>query len=249
MLQDDLQKLLPGGKKPALVFLDVLRKLLPFGWIWGFIANSAINLSITKDNINDSTVPAYKDNINNGTVQVIKNSLSPLAATKSKFALFLSVFSNELYLFQERSHALYRESIPGLAVELLPEWEKITGFPNECTINYDLVPIEERQQYVHGQIYSEHSKGLTEQYIVDYALLLGYVIDVTDDVTDPFRVAPNGVDPDDLGSRVGDRLDSTGQSGVQIFKIISGDTDPDKLARFQCQVEKLKPAHVEIIWV
>lgn len=249
-IQDELIDIVPTNKKSDLDFLDVVRRLIPLGQIWGFRISSQLAIqdvivgddAIIQDkvvNLLDGT-PIVQDTVTNDSVHRLTSKLGNL----------LSCFSNELYRFQNKWFDLYKESIPGLSVELLPEWEGIAGLPNECTINYESIPIPERQAYTHAQLTTNHIKGLSEEFLTDYAQVVGYEIEIQEDeeFQQPFIVAPVGIDSFGFSSRIGDRLNAAGQWGVVTIKILSGDTTPDPLARFQCQVEKLQGSHVEIIW-
>jgi len=248
--KEELETLVPTNKNSILDYLSALKKLLPFGDIWGFKIEEYAN--IYKDTIKETGNETYKDTIKETGNETYKDSSkinTGDGTAVQKFGRLLSCFAVEIFRFQERWFDLFRESIPGLSTELLPRWEKVAGLPNECTINYDDIPLEERQAYVHAKLYANNQKGLTEQFLLDYALAVGYEIEIIEDeFQKPFLVAPNGVDLFDIGSRVGDRLNDSGQFGTIVIKVISGDTSPDPYARFKCQVEKLKPSHVEIIW-
>lgn len=248
-LQQDLQKLLPTDQKPESAYLRAFRGLFPQGFIWGFnsvpSSDNAIQDAITApDQIQDQV--GGPDSIQDS----IFGTLGGLVAS-TKFGNFISVFSTEVWRFQNRIYDLYKESIPGLSVELLPDWERAAGIPNACIISVDDLTLEERQCNVHAKIFLRPSGGLTKQFYIDYAATLGFTIVITEfsTLSQPFLVGPVGVDPFDIGGRMGDRINSsTSVANVQ-FEIVAGPTDPEQIARLQCEINELKPAHVVITWI
>ncbi|MEM1046493.1 MAG: putative phage tail protein [Pseudomonadota bacterium] len=71
---------------------------------------------------------------------------------------------------------LERESDPARAVEMLPDWERVTGLPDKCTPA--VLTIPERQQAVVSKLRSRG--GLSRAYFIELAASLGYEITITE---------------------------------------------------------------------
>lgn len=218
-------------------FFSMLKGLLPRGNIWNpWIKQHPEEWrdtigSETNDNpaYQDNTIdgyPAYQDNIAGTVLGEPKNSV---------FGDLLLIFSQEIARLHDRIYALMNESIPGLSVELLSDWETVAGLPNEFTPVG--LSVEERQSLVHQKI--TQGKGTNdgleltqnESFFIDYAANMGYTITISYYGT-PFRV---GV------SRVGDRV---GGSAVSYYWVVTGDYD----SILQSLFEEIKPAHTIIVW-
>lgn len=255
--QDKLLEILPNDKKSEVQYLEAIRWLLPPGFIWGFIARNE-PLARLKDTISNSGNATYADNPTGTGVTTVQDSPTsgdtPGISANTKFGALFSAIASEIFRFQDRWYALYRESIPGLSQELLGEWESLAGLPDSCSLE-DNRTIEERQCDVHAKIFANHKRGMTRQFYIDYAATLGFVIDVQEFTSsgNPNILAPVGVDPFDIGMRLGAsdgaRFVKKGNQSFVVFEIISGPTDPEKISFLQCTMDKLKPAHVVINWV
>lgn len=250
-IQQQLQQTLPYDQKPESAYLRALRGLLPQGFIWGFNTSDTSTLVIqdqisSSDTIQDSILSSVPDTIQDS----IPGSGGGIFAG-TKLGIFLSVIATELYRFQERWYSLFKESIPGLSVELLPDWERVCGFPGPCIVDINALSIAERQANVHAKIFSRPAFGLSKPFYIDYAAILGYTITITEftGTNNTFLVGPVGVDPFDIGSRVGDRLNNSSDVANVAFNINAGVNDPARIARLQCEIEQIKPSHVKITWV
>lgn len=159
------------------------------------------------------------------------------------FVTLFSCLAAELARLEVRCMALFREQVPGMSSEMLSDWERVAGIPE---IGGSLaLTTAERQNIVHAKLYSDEGFGLTEAYYVNYAALLGYGIRFYYDESDPFYVAPVGVDLLDIGSRMGDRLNASASISYIIVKVIGGLTGTENL---QAAIEYRKPAHILLNW-
>lgn len=165
----------------------------------------------------------------------------------------MSCFATELDRFEDDINKLRIESVPGLSINLLSDWERVAGLPDECSPLAGT--ISQRQQIVHAKI--TQSKGNfqsdfisgNQEYFIQYALSLGIVITIDEDVVGtPFRVthktlnviqrvsrmpAPDGVD--------GSRLSSIGSLHYWVVNVLS---DPfTNINTMKCVFYKIKPAH------
>ncbi len=161
------------------------------------------------------------------------------------FGKILMTFAHEYYQFTERMTVLFNERIPGLSVELLPEWETDLGLPDECS--GQLFSIAIRQRAAHTK-YTAKYTGLSKQFYLDYALDLGstIVIEPVNPGGNPFRVDISRVDRTPAEGVDGARLWSTGINFKWIIKIL--DNDPNR-HYLRCKFEQIKPAWTQLIWV
>jgi len=95
------------------------------------------------------------------------------AAKNGKLTAVLEVPAGQLSGCHERADNLMMESDPTTALELLPEWEKFAGLPDECTIGY-AETIEERRRAVVAKLTGRPT--LSVQSFIELAALLGYEI-------------------------------------------------------------------------
>lgn len=247
-LQNNLRELLPTDQKPESSYTKALRRLLPTGTIWGFITGT--NSSLWQDNILGNA-PEYQDNVTGAPIfqdNIPEDTMTAIASTK--LGILMSCFGRELQGFQTSWYNLYTQSIPGLSTDLLPDWERNLGLPDKCTINPSAISLEERQCVAHLKYYSDQTIGMSKPFYIDYATSLGYTITIDEQITasKPFVVAPVGVDVLNSGSRVGNRLNST-TPVYTTFTITAGPNDLNQIARLQCRIGKLQPAHTRITWV
>lgn len=252
-LQDDLQELVPTDQKTEGAFLRALKHLLPKGYLWGFQHGPGIVPTVYQDNPESSGEPEVQDNINAGPTIWQNNIFTTLGAqfASNTIGVLLSCFAAELVRFQDRMYALYLESIPGLSNELLTDWERITGEPDDCLVDPSSLTIAQRQIRVHNKIYGDYETQLNEQFYIDYASALGVTItvDQTTDLSEPFLVSENGTPVHAIGSRVGDRLNTSLEVATVTMTVTGGPYDANLLTELQCFFEKLKTAHIAIVWV
>jgi len=163
----------------------------------------------------------------------------------------LSCFASELSRFEADVVRLQRESVPGLSVELLSDWERIAGLPDICTP--PSLTTAQRQANVHTKIYLTYS-GLSSQFFIDYAAGLGITITISDvSGGDLFRTGhktdgriqrvtqmppPDGIDDSRLNS-----------SSVQYQWVVDVVSDPGgNRSLMECVFNKIKPAWTQVIF-
>lgn len=242
MSSQDLEKYIPQQRYFEFEYLNMLLRMLPLGPIWGAtlykISEYLYQNLIT---VSGDT----QDNPNNNVYEVWEGQPSDGNPSDSLFGVLLSVFAAELERLDASCIDLFRQQVPGTSTDMLDDWERVLALPESCST----IPtsLEERQAIAQAKLYSNYNVGLNKQFYIDYAATLGFVITIDEDsdLSKPFYVAPIGVDPFDIGSRVGDRLNDSNQLGVVVFTIISGPTDSTQL---KCAMNKLKPSHVVIVW-
>jgi len=156
----------------------------------------------------------------------------------------LMAFASEWERFENRVVQLINESIPGLAYELIPEWETDLGLPDACSKL--AITLEERSAIAHAKYTGKYS-GQSKSFYIGYAASLGFMITVTDSPGGtPFRVDKNRVDRTPTGGIDGARLGSVGVLHKWLVTVLSSSSVDVRY--LQCRFEQLKPAHTEIIW-
>lgn len=157
----------------------------------------------------------------------------------------LKAFAEELERFYLFTVTLINEAIPGLSRDLLPEWEEDLGLPDLCSPLADTV--DERAAIAHAKYYTKYD-GQSKQFYIDYAASLGATVTVTNysGAGAVFRVDVSRVDRTPLEGIDGARLRSKTSRFKWIINVYN--TGTVSLEFLQCNFEKLKPAHTELIW-
>lgn len=162
---------------------------------------------------------------------------------------FLEGFAVELSRIDDRAQKLLEEADPRTTLELLDEWEAMTGLPDDCTGAE--VTINDRRSAVLAKL--TFNQSTNKQFYVDLANSLGYEIDLDDVITyNPFRV----------GDRVGERLN--GMAWAHAFGLVLGENTTrlfrveesvvgERLVEFgdatlECLIERYKPAHSSVLF-
>lgn len=156
----------------------------------------------------------------------------------------------EITRVETRVLDLLNEADPNTTYELIEEWEKMLGLPDDCTGTP--VSLEQRRQLIIAKLTQRQS--LTKQYFIDLANSLGYEITVDDfEEFSPFRA---GI------SRAGERLFSLGWVYVFALNLPLDNYIPfragthsagERLVEFgddvlECLVNENKPAHTVAIF-
>lgn len=155
---------------------------------------------------------------------------------------------------EERAYELIKEVFPDTTFELLSDWERLLGIPDECTPDpEDLGSIYERRVRVLQKLTA--GGGQNAAFYQFLAQQLGYDVDIIDvEEFTEFRVGE---------SRVGDRLSNT-----PAWQFTWAVVAPAELTRFfrtgqstvgerlvlvdnetlRCVIEKFKPAHTNVLF-
>lgn len=164
-----------------------------------------------------------------------------MAVPNSFIGKLLSCFASELNRLEARNIALIRESVPGLCVELLPNYERMLGLPEDC-----MPPAQtqgERQANVHAKYTAKYS-GLSTQFYIDYAERMGITITIDEGggVGTPFRLG--GASTPGI-TRFGNRFWSA--ATLYTWRVNVAQTEPhfDSLV---CMMNKMKPAHTIVVF-
>ncbi len=214
-------------------YLDQLYSLLPKGFIWVY---DRISYAEILQDVIQSGEEAIQDTVD--STDVIQDSLQSTGGAGNVLRRLLSCVAAEFSRLEADAWQLLNETDPGVAVDLLPDWERVLGLPETC---FDEVTIsfEDRQRLAHNKLFVT-GVTTTKQFYEDYAEGLGFDITVEEIPIDTsarrMGVARMGLE------RMG------GSSGMSILQITinSGTGDTDVL---RCAIEQLKQAHVVIRWI
>jgi uncharacterized protein YmfQ (DUF2313 family) len=97
-------------------------------------------------------------------------------------AFFLAI-ADAMVAVQTRDCDLLAESYPCGAEELLADWERVLGLPDECTGAQDW-PLEARQAFVCAKLAAQG--GQSRSYFIELAAAYGFTISITEH--EPWRM-------------------------------------------------------------
>lgn len=158
----------------------------------------------------------------------------------------------ELTRIDDRSKNLEKEADPRTTFELLKDWEKMLGIPDECSGLEGT--IAERVAVVVRKLTSRGGNTLSKPFLIALAATLGYTITIEEPGVNMFRC---GV------SRCGDRLyGALWRFWIQVVTdtfvlgVFRAGTNRagDRLRTFEnteleCVIEKAKPAHISVQFI
>lgn len=162
--------------------------------------------------------------------------------TDSLWVKLLGIFSDTFARIDANAVLLINEAFPDTTSQLLPNWERVTGLPDECSVLGDTYEI--RRANLIAKLRA--TGGQSPAYFIDVASALGYTITITEFT--PFRV---GIDTVGEGLRgtdwwfafqVNSALNTitwfrAGLSAAGEALAVWGND------RLECVINKLKPAH------
>lgn len=163
----------------------------------------------------------------------------------------VEAFADTFVGAHNRSLDLVEESDPSAALELLSDWERIAGLPDDCTSNANTIP--ERRAAVVTRLTSRGGQSIA--YFLSIATSLGYE-DVVIEETRPFRCGASHCGRDALrgGAINRHRWKVTVRNArITRFRCGTGRCGIDPLAKIsraedlECLLHRLKPAHSELI--
>lgn len=164
----------------------------------------------------------------------------------SKLAGFLGSFAGGLTRAHNRALDLIEEADPQTTVELLTEWERVCGLPDDCTVSF-VGTLQERRDAVVAKL--RQRGGQSVAYFIGAAESLGYEITITE-----FRAytcdSPIDTPVYDETWHHAWRVNAP-ETTIREFNSDSACTDP--LASWgndvlECVLSRLKPAHTHIIF-
>lgn len=193
---------------------------------------------------------AYRDQF----AALLPRGLAWLRAPGSNMIAALYGMSEEFARIDGRVDRLVEESHPGSALELLADWERVAGLPDNC------LPVtgsvNERQRRVLAKITS--IGGQSRSYFIELAATLGVSIDI-----DEFR-------PMRAGFRTGDRCYGAEWQFVWRVVVLAFSQDSGLLVRserfragmgragdrlrdfsvqeLECTIRRAAPAHTKVLF-
>jgi len=184
-----------------------------------------------------------------------ENQLSQLLPTGEAWNLhpgstwqdLLKAIAYEFFRIENRTQDLLNEADPRTTDEMLGDWERMAGLPDECTGL--ATTLQERRNHLVSKLINRGSQSI--QFFKDLAATLGYNIQIEE--YDQFRV----------GDPVGGRL--YGEEWLHAFGVIAPlqmirpfrvntHTVGQRLVEFgdgvlECVIMKAKPSHSVVLFV
>lgn len=160
----------------------------------------------------------------------------------------LDGFSDELGRLDARAEQLVREANPRTTLELLPDWERVAGLPDACTVSPTEKTIEQRRAALLRKLAS--LGGQSRAYFVSLCSVLGFNVTITEfdlhTCMSDCMVAVNG-----LPWRYAWRINVATAETVSYFTVTDTCSTPLASwgnAEFECVLTRLKPAHTILIF-
>jgi uncharacterized protein YmfQ (DUF2313 family) len=167
------------------------------------------------------------------------------------FSQLIYAIAEEFTRASDKMCILENETFPLNTTQLLPDWERVLGLPDDCTAGIPL-SMGERRAAVASKLSTIAEP--TPQFFVNLALDFGYAISVIEFI--PARAGR---------ARVGDRINAPGSeftwavqipgSYTQSRRAIVGDMSVgDRIATWgdgslECLIRQYKPAHTTLIFI
>ena len=166
---------------------------------------------------------------------------------QSNFKKLLEGMAIEFARLHARSLELIKEVDPRTTVELINEWETLTGLPDPCVSLTQT--LQQRRLAVVEKL--TRLASLSPRYYIEVARALGYEVSITE--FKPFRVG---------GSKMGDRINGRDWQftwrvnaptvTVRVFTLgQSGMGEPLRLwgnEILECAIKRVKPAHTFVVF-
>lgn len=159
----------------------------------------------------------------------------------------LDAFGMELSRVDDRAEKLLKEQDPRTTIELLPEWEKEFGLPDECSvIGQD---IAERRTNLVSKVLAQG--GQSEAYFIDLFANQGITITIS------YR-EPSYVPMSIPGYVTGNAYKYIWYVTIPDFQVDwfeAGDSADDYVGEYlsssnvACLIEKYKPAHTKAVYI
>lgn len=160
---------------------------------------------------------------------------------------FLTALSTELNRIDLRVQDMIRESYPLTSSELLSDWERVTGLPEECEGLADTV--QKRREAVDQKLSTIGSQS--PGYYIDIAARLGYDISITEFL--PFRAGAGEAGAPLYGEDwIFAWQVNAPEESVRFFRAGEGGAG-EALASWgnellECVISRLKPAHTIVLF-
>jgi uncharacterized protein YmfQ (DUF2313 family) len=171
-------------------------------------------------------------------------------AAKSKLTELLAGFAGDLSRNHNRAVDLVEEADPRTALELLVDWERVCGLPNQCSAIS--TTIQERRAAVVAKLNERGAQDIN--YFKRMAVLLGYNVEFKEHR--PFVCGKSTLGKDVLygGPECRNRWQAIVlEARITPFRAGVSQCGKDPLAKIsraedlECQLHRLKPAQSELI--
>lgn len=186
-----------------------------------------------------------------GYVELLEALLPPGIAWKSEDGTsmrdLLTAMADELARVDARSEALHDEADPRTTVELLADWERVAGLPDNCALGVQT--LQERRAALVARMTARG--GQSRIFFVQLAASLGFEVSITE--YRPFRA---GI------SRAGDAL--TNGDWIFTWRVNAPETTITSFrsglsavgeplrkwgnAALECALERVAPAHTIVLF-
>jgi uncharacterized protein YmfQ (DUF2313 family) len=169
---------------------------------------------------------------------------------EARLTRLLAAWAEELARLDARAARIVSESIPSDTLEMLPDWERVAGLPDDCGGELATTVAERRANLV---VQLTRQGGATPAFFVSLAATLGYTVTI-----DEFRPFIAGL------SRAGDALWGAAAVRYQWRVIVHGarltnfrtgaSQCGDRLLKIthaedlECLLNRLKPAHTRLVF-
>jgi len=232
-MADEFTKFKLPQKWIAYDYLESLLTFLPDGFIWIF--EKFILDEIVQDVIGEDDT-SWEDSTD--SLDIVQDTTFTDGSDGNILRRVLSCFASELERIESSVWASINQSDPGVAIEILSDWENQLGLPESCFADL-VLSIEERQRIAHAKLINSNQTANIEFYET-YAESLGFDVTVEEIPEDSapriMGVAIMGVEP----------MGGYGGNSILRITVNSGTSDVTIL---QCAINKIKPAHITITWV
>lgn len=217
----------------VLDYANMLRRLLPYGKIWGYFLPSE------DDVIYDSNgdYPIWNDDPASGNV-VNDSNVSAGTDNSGWLGKVMMVVGGELARFEQRAYDLVNESTAGLSVELIDEYRE--QYVRDDEVEQGLVLTDEDvQRIAHAKEY-DLNLPFTKTNAETLGSTLGFTINVVEGST-AGTISICGV------GRCGS-ADRCGNRGVYLtvtIEVLAGTANYELMQNI---FDYQKPAHVVLVW-
>lgn len=149
----------------------------------------------------------------------------PSLNSDTNFSKLIEGLAEELARVDVRIHSLLEEAFPNTTLELLPDWERVAGLPDQCT--GELGTLQQRHNALMGVLTTK--RRLSKAFYIDLASRIGFLIDITELPNFTWRVTA-ALDVNAVYFKTG--LSVIGEPLVSSLNNL-----------LECVIQKLKPAH------
>lgn len=168
---------------------------------------------------------------------------------ESTWGRLLAALGAAFARIEARSADLIDEADPRTTYELLPDWERVAGLPDECSADIERT-LQSRRDALQQRL--TNRGGQTPAYFIQRAAQLGHDIEITETQISIAGVLRAG---EELAADHADRhawtislpIQTTYAytAGVQVAGDRLGYYEP---SRVECLFRRIKPAHTLVLW-